>query len=45
MAGTGEDDFFSDSIPQFLREPTGTELEELMEGTEAFIAEIANESL
>ena len=43
MAGTCEDDFFSDSILQFLREPTGSELEELMEGAEAFIAEIENE--
>ena len=44
MAGTCEDDFFSDSILQFLREPTGSEFEELMEGAEAFIAEIENEA-
>ena len=35
---------FSESILQFLREPTGSELEELMEGAEAFIAEIENEA-
>ena len=44
MAGTCEDEFFSDSILQFLREPTGSKLEELMEGAEAFIAEIENEA-
>ena len=43
MAGTCEDDFFNDSILQFLREPTGSELEELMEGADAFIEEIENE--
>jgi len=40
MAGTCEDDFFNDSILQFLREPTGCKLEELMEGADAFIEEI-----
>ena len=44
MAETCEDNFFSDSILQFLREPTGSELEELMKGAEAFIAEIDNEA-
>ena len=34
--------FSSDGILQFLREPSGSELEELMEGTEAFIAETEN---
>ena len=34
MAGTCEDDFFNDSILQFLREPTGSELEELMKGAD-----------
>jgi len=43
MVGTCEDDFFNDSILQFLREPTGSELEELMEGADAFIEEIENE--
>ena len=42
MAGTCEDDFFNDSILQFLREPTGSKLEELMEGADAFIEEIEN---
>ena len=31
--------FFNDSILQFLREPTGSELEELMEGADVFIEE------
>ena len=44
MAGTYEDDFFSDSILQFLREPSESELEELMEGAEAFTPEIENEA-
>ena len=43
MAGTSEDDFFNDSILQFLRELTGSELEELMEGADAFIEEVENE--
>ena len=44
MAGTYEDDFFSDSILHFLREPSESELEELMEGAEAFTPEIENEA-
>ena len=44
MAGTCEDDFFNDSILQFLREPTGSKLEELMEGADAFIEEIENKA-
>ena len=44
MAGTCEDDFFNDSILQFLREPTGSKLEEFMEGADVFIEEIENEA-
>ena len=44
MAGTCEEDFFNDSILQFLREPTGSELEELMEGADAFTEEIENKA-
>ena len=44
MAGTCEDDFFNDSILQFLREPTGSELKELMEGADAFIEKIENKA-